>query len=241
MEAGSLTIAKVDQGRRDVRTLLAVAEAQQFSLGQDWPAGPLLTQVPPCSIGRPTVSTSRSDSSRSAYAESGTAPVASNTELKKQRGAAASTTSRMSTPEGPRSRSGFSSASLMSAGEAATLRANSPWLHAADLSTRHSRFRVLGWTLGTISVASGPQRRRICPQRALLGDLPRPGLASHSLSTSIHLDDRGMHGEGSACGIGQSEKRARPRGLPQPASPSSSPVGSPPDMRPALVIPNSYR
>jgi hypothetical protein len=126
MEAGSLTIAKVDQGRRDVRTLLAVAEAQQFSLGQDWPAGPLLTQVPPCSIGRPTVSTSRSDSSRSAYAESGTAPVASNTELKKQRGAAASTTSRMSTPEGPRSRSGFSSASLMSAGEAATLRANSP-------------------------------------------------------------------------------------------------------------------
>ena len=43
--------------------LLAVAEALQFSLGQDWPAGPLLTPVPPRLIGRPTVSTLRSDSS----------------------------------------------------------------------------------------------------------------------------------------------------------------------------------
>jgi hypothetical protein len=90
---------------------LAVAEALQVSIGQDWPAGPLLTQVPPCSIGRPTVSTSRSDSSRFAYAESVTAPVASSTELKKQRAAAAGTTSRMSTSESRRSRSGFSSAS----------------------------------------------------------------------------------------------------------------------------------
>jgi hypothetical protein len=54
--------------------LLAAAEALQFSLGQDWPTGPLPTPVPPRSIGRPTVSTSHSDSSRYAYAESGTAP-----------------------------------------------------------------------------------------------------------------------------------------------------------------------
>ena len=64
--------------------LLAVAEGLQFSLGQDWPAGPPLTQVPPRSIGRPTVSTSRSDSSKFAYAEFGTAPVATQYRAEEQ-------------------------------------------------------------------------------------------------------------------------------------------------------------
>ena len=56
VEAESLTIAELIKVA-ETYALLAVAEALQFSLGQDWPAGPLLTQVPPCSIGRPTVST----------------------------------------------------------------------------------------------------------------------------------------------------------------------------------------
>jgi hypothetical protein len=73
VEAESLTIAELIKWQ--TYALLAVAEALQFSLGQDWPAGPVLTQVPPCSTGRPTVSTSCSDSSRFAYAESVTAPL----------------------------------------------------------------------------------------------------------------------------------------------------------------------
>jgi hypothetical protein len=63
VEAESLTIAELIKVA-ETYALLTVAEALQYSLGQDWPAGPVLTQVPPCSIGRPTVSTSRSDSSR---------------------------------------------------------------------------------------------------------------------------------------------------------------------------------
>jgi hypothetical protein len=121
VEAGSLTITDLIKVAKTY-ALLAVAEAQPFSLGQDWPAGLLLTRCHPRSIGRPTVSTSRSDSSL--RTPNLAPPVASNTELKTQRAAAANTTSRMSTPESPRSRSGISSASLMSAGEAATLRAN---------------------------------------------------------------------------------------------------------------------
>ena len=72
MEAESLTIAELIKVA-ETYALLAVAEALQFSRGQDWSAGPLLTQSP-CSIGRPAVSTSCSDSSRFAYAESVTAP-----------------------------------------------------------------------------------------------------------------------------------------------------------------------
>jgi hypothetical protein len=73
VEAESLTIAELIKVA-ETYALLTVAKALQYSLGQDWPAGPVLTQVPPCSIGRPMVSTSRSDSSRFAYAESVTAP-----------------------------------------------------------------------------------------------------------------------------------------------------------------------
>ena len=78
---------RVDQGGRDV-ALLALAEALQSGLESGLALGPAADSGAPCSIGRPTVTTLRSDSSRFAYAESGTAPVASNTELKKQRAAA---------------------------------------------------------------------------------------------------------------------------------------------------------
>jgi hypothetical protein len=67
VEAGSLTIADLIKVV-ETYALLAVAEELSFSLGQDRPAGPLLTHVPPRSIGRPTVSTSRCDSSMLAYA-----------------------------------------------------------------------------------------------------------------------------------------------------------------------------
>ena len=158
MEPGSRTITDLIKVA-ETYALLAVAEALQFSLGQGLARG----------AAADSCATSLDRAANGEYLAQRLIqvcvrriwhrPVASNTELKMQRAAAASTTSKMSTPESPRSRSGFSSASLMSAGEAATLRANSP-MAAAGLSTRP--LAVSGPLLdsGTISVASGPQRRR---------------------------------------------------------------------------------
>jgi hypothetical protein len=126
-------------------------------------------------------------------------PVASNTELKKQRAAAAGTTSRMSTSESPRPRSGFSSASLMSAGEARDLAGQL----ADGCMQRIYRLvtRGFGSSAGLWALFRWP-RVRSGGGFALSGGLcvaicPGPGLASRSPSTSTHLDDRGMHGEGS--------------------------------------------
>jgi hypothetical protein len=116
----------------------------------------------------------------------------------------------MSTSESPRSRSGFSSASLMSAGEAATSRANSPM--AACSGSVDSSLAVSGPRLGSGHYFGGLGSAAAAdlPSAGLCVAICRgPGLASRSPSTSTHLDDRGMHGEGSACGAVRVEESMR--------------------------------
>ena len=109
-----------------------------------------------------------------------------------QRAAAASTTTKMSTPESPRSRSGFSSASLMSAGEAATLRANSPM--AACSGSVDSSLAVSGSRLdsGTIT---GPRVRSGGGLLALSYRISRDTIHKHLKRAGVPFHERGLTDE----------------------------------------------
>jgi hypothetical protein len=110
-----------------------------------------------------------------------------------QRAAAASTTARMSTPESPRSRSGFSSAFLMSAGEAATLRANSPM--AACSGSVDSSTRGFGSSAGLRHYFGWPRVRSGGGLLALGYRISRDAIHKHIKRAGVPFHERGLANE----------------------------------------------